>query len=77
MEALSCGVPVIGYKSFENLKEITGSESAITLIDNVEQLDEILPEVIKKKSNHSLLEKTGSWSEVAQSVLEMIREENA
>ena len=77
MEALSCGVPEIGYKSFENLKEITGSESAITLIDNVEQLDEILPEVIKKKSNHSLLEKTGSWSEVAQSVLEMIREENA
>ena len=26
MEALSCGVPVIGSKSFENLNEITGSE---------------------------------------------------
>lgn len=77
MEALSSGVPVIGYKSFENLNEITGSEGAITLIDNAEQLDEVLPEVIKKKSDHSLLEKTGSWGDVAQSVLRMVREENA
>ena len=77
MEALSCGVPVIGYKSFENLNEITGSEGAITLVDNAEQLDEVLPEVIKKKSDHSLLEKTGSWADVAQSVLRMVREENA
>ena len=42
-----------------------------------EQLDEVLPEVIKKKSDHSLLEKTGSWGDVAQSVLRMVREENA
>ena len=77
MEALSCGVPVIGYKSFENLKEITGSDGAITLVDSAEQLDQVLPEVIKKKRSRSLLEQTGSWSEVAQSVLRMIREENA
>ena len=77
MAALSCGVPVIGYKSFENLNEITGSEGAITLVDNAEQLDKVLPEVIKKKSDHSLLEKTGSWGDVAQSVLRMVREENA
>ncbi len=77
MEALSCGVPVIGYKSFENLNEITGSEGAITLVDNAEQLDKVLPEVIKKKSDHSLLEKTGSWYEVSQSVIRMVREENS
>ncbi len=77
MEALSSGVPVIGYKSFENLKGITGSEGAITLIDNAEQLDAVLPEVVKKKSDHSLLEKTGSWGEAAQSVLRMGREGNA
>lgn len=77
MEALSCGVPVIGYKSFENLKEITGSDGAITLVDSAEQLDQVLPEVIKKKRSRSLLEQTGSWSEVAQSVLRMVREENA
>lgn len=77
MEALSCGVPVIGYKGFKNLNEITGSEGAITLIDNAEQIDEVLPEVIKKKCNHSLLEKPMSWSEVAQSVLRMVRKEKA
>lgn len=77
MEALSCGVPVIGYKSFENLKGITDSEGSITLIDGAEQIDEVLSEVIKRKSDHSLLEKTSSWSEVAQSVLRMVREENA
>lgn len=75
MEALSCGVPVIGYNSFENLHEITGSEGAITLIDNAEQIDDVLPEVIKKKSNHSLLEQVCSWSDVAQSVLKMVRED--
>ena len=77
MEALSCGVPVIGYKSFENLKEITDSEGGITLIDDAEQIDEVLSEVIKRKSDHSLLEKTSSWSAVAQNVLRMVREENA
>lgn len=76
MEALSSGVPVIGYKSFENLNELKGSEGSITLIDNAEQLDKVLPEVIRKKSNHSLLEKTGSWDDVAQGVLGMIQEEN-
>lgn len=76
MEALSCGVPVIGYKSFENLKEISGTDGAVTLIDNADQIDKVLPEVVKKKCDHSLLEKTGSWGEVAQSVLGMVREEN-
>lgn len=51
MEALSCGVPVIGYKSFENLNEITGSEGAITLVDNAEQgcssLHRISPQVVQ------------------------------
>ena len=77
MEALSCGVPVIGYKSFENLKEISGAEGAVTLINHADQLDQVMPEVIQKKSDHSLLEKTRSWGEVAQSVLEMVREGNA
>ena len=66
---------MIGYKSFENLKEITDSEGGITLIDDAEQIDEVLSEVIKRKSDHSLLEKTSSWSAVAQNVLRMVREE--
>lgn len=76
MEALSCGVPVIGYKSFENLKEIRGATGSVTLIDDADQLDSVLPEVIKKKCDHSLLEKPESWGEVARMVLRMVQEGN-
>ena len=77
MEALSCGVPVIGYGSFGNLKEIQAADGAVTLIDHADQIDTVLPEVIKKRSDHSLLEKTVSWSDAAQGVLRMIQEGNA
>ena len=65
------------HKGYLQNVEITGSDGAITLVDSAEQLDQVLPEVIKKKRSRSLLEQTGSWSEVAQSVLRMVREENA
>lgn len=76
MEALSCGVPVIGYKSFENLKEICGIEGALTLIDTADQLDTVLPDVFKKKCDYSLLEKSEPWSDVAQDLMRVIREGN-
>ena len=75
MEALSCGVPVIGYRSFENLKQIAGAEGAVTLIDHAEQIDETLPEVIRKKGARSLLEKPLSWNEAARGVLRIIGED--
>jgi glycosyltransferase involved in cell wall biosynthesis len=77
MEALSCGVPVVGYKSFENLNEIRSELGSITLIDNAEQLDDVLPAVMKKKSSHSLLVNTDSWDEVAESVLGILWEDFA
>lgn len=76
MEALSCGVPVIGYRSFENLKEIRGTTGSVTLIDDANQLDSVLPEVIKKKCDHSLLEKPESWGGVAHMVLKVVQEGN-
>lgn len=76
-EALSCGVPVIGYESFENLMEIDGADGAVTLIRSAEEINSALPKVLKKKSNQSLLKNTGSWSEVARSVQELIREDIA
>lgn len=72
-EALSCGVPVIGYESFENLKEITGEEGAVTRIRSADELDSILPMVIEKRSDRSLLKNTDSWVDVAHSVMERIR----
>lgn len=76
MEALSCGVPVIGYKSFKNLKEIRGVSGSVTLIDDANQLDSVLPEVTKKKCGHSLLENSESWEEVAHVVLRMVQKGN-
>ena len=75
MEALACGVPVIGYKNFKNLGEIMEKKGAIKLIDDTNQLDEVVDELLEKRSNHSLLEKARSWSEVACDVLKIIREE--
>lgn len=75
MEALACGVPVIGYKNFKNLGEIMEKKGAIKLIDDTNQLDEVVDELLEKRSNHSLLEKALSWSEVACDVLKIIREE--
>ena len=76
MEALSCGVPVIGYKSFDNLNDISGIDGAITLLDNADQIDQVLPEVILKRSGCSLLEKTVSWRDSAMDVLRIVREGN-
>ena len=76
MKTLSCDIPVIGYKSFENLKEIRGTNGSVTLIDDANQIDSFLPEVIKKKCDHSLLEKPESWSEVAHMVLKVVLEGN-
>lgn len=75
MEALSCGVPVIGYKKFENLKDFASENGAVTLIDNAKQIDAILPEIIKKKSEHSLLKNADPWSKVAKNVLEIVQED--
>ena len=62
---------LIGNLDFLTINELS---NANTILDN---MIENQNEVIKKKSDHSLLEKTGSWGDVAQSVLRMVREENA
>ncbi len=74
-EALSCGVPVIGYQSFENLREIDRVEGAITLINAAEEINHVLPEVIRQKSSHSLLNHTESWKMIAGKVLRIVKEE--
>ena len=74
-EALSCGVPVIGYRSFGCLNELAGEEGAVTLIDRAEDLNRVLPEVMAKKCGHSLLRNTDSWDAVASKVLKLIKEE--
>lgn len=74
MEALSTGVPVIGYKSFKNLKEISSKEGAVVLVDKADDIDEVLPMIAKMKSDVSLLSNTDSWKVVASKVLNIIKE---
>ena len=74
MEALACGVPVIGYRSFENLGGISCAEGAVTYIDSPEEIDMILPEVVGKKSGESMLTDTGSWDDTAGEILRIISE---
>ena len=75
MEALSCGTPVVAYKSFENLNNIPCVPGALTQIDSVEQLEAILPEIIKQKQNASMLMQATPWSVTAQTILDSIKEE--
>lgn len=75
MEALSCGVPVMGYRSFENLGEIPGAAGAVELMEDAADLDKVLAGVIGRKGEVSLLEKAVTWQEAARSVLKMVQEE--
>ncbi len=75
MEALACGVPVIGYRSFENLGGIGCTEGAVTFIDSPDEIDKVLPDVIARKSNRSMLDNIGSWNDTAAEILKFISEE--
>ena len=74
MEALACGVPVIGYRTFGNLNSIGCTDGAVTFIDSPEEIDGVLPEVVAKKSEVSMLRNTGSWNDTAGEILRTISE---
>ena len=74
MEALACGVPVIGYRTFGNLNSIGCTDGAVTFIDSPEEIDGVLPEVVAKKSEVSMLRNTGSWNDTADEILRTISE---
>ena len=73
MEALSCGVPVVGYRDFPNLLKIPAEEDAITLITNKTELNDAIGHAAKRKKSHSLLREPKSWEEVADEVLAAVR----
>lgn len=72
MEALSCGTPVIGYRSFANLMEIKCDPQGITCIDDCSEIPQILEGVAKKKQNKSFLQNTKTWDAIAEDVLRLI-----
>ena len=75
MEALACGVPVIGYRTFVNFAGFGCSEGAVTFIDSPEEIDRILPEVAARKSPVSMLRDTGTWDDSAAEILRLVTEQ--
>lgn len=73
MEALSCGVPVVGYRDFSNLLKIPAEEDAITLITDRSKLNDAIGHAAKRKKDHSLLIEPKSWEEVADDALAAVR----
>lgn len=73
MEALSCGVPVIGYKDFQNLAAIPAESGAVTLINNQDELNEAVMKAAKRKADRSYLTSPKTWGQVADDVLTIIQ----
>lgn len=73
MEALSCGVPVIGYKDFENLKSIPAENGAVTLIKSKDELNAAVVSIAERKRNRSYLTAPKTWEQVAEDVLSIIQ----
>lgn len=73
MEALACGTPVVGCRSFENLGYISAAQGAVTLVDNQDQWQEAVEQAAKKKQPQSLLQKAQTWNEIAAEIIEKIR----
>lgn len=73
MEALSCGVPVIGYKDFQNLAAIPAENGAVTLIKNRDELNVAVMKVAERKADRSYLKEPKTWEQVAEDVLSIIQ----
>ena len=73
MEALSCGVPVIGYQDFKNLAAIPSEDGAISLIRDKNELPAAVRAAAEKKRNVSYLKVSKTWNEVAEDVFHIIK----
>lgn len=74
MEALSCGVPVIGYKEFSNLSKIAAEDGAIALIESKNELNDAVIRMAEKKRDTSYLKSAKTWEAVAEDILSTIKE---
>lgn len=74
MEALSCGVPVVGYKDFENLAAVEAEEGAVMLVNDKSELNDAVLTMADKKRHQSYLVSSKTWDEIAAEVLDIVRE---
>jgi len=70
MEALSCGVPVIAYKSFEKINAIdVNDDRAVVLINNQGEIEAATANAVSLKCEKSYLSDAKSWDEIASEIL--------
>ena len=70
MEALSCGLSVVCYNSFEKMELIkTDDNSAFVKIDSLQELSVAIDKAKENKRDKSYLKDPKSWGEVAENVL--------
>ena len=72
MEALSCGVPVIGYRDFSNLSDIPAEDGAVSLIDDKSGLNAAVTRAAAKKCDKCYLIVSRTWDQVASDVLNIV-----
>ncbi len=70
MEALSCGTPVVAYKSFDKLSLIKTTDSkAFVLIDTLQELPDAVDNAKTLKSESSYLFNPENWSAVSDDII--------
>lgn len=70
MESLSCSTPVVAYRSFEKLSLIkVNSDKAVTLIDDVSQIESAVKIAKNNKGDNSYLKNPKSWAEISDEIL--------
>lgn len=74
MEALSCGVPVVGYQAFQGLAEISAQDGAVTKIGSSRELNAAVHSAARKKCGRSLLKEAKTWEQAAEAILNVIKE---
>ena len=72
MEALSCGVPVVGYRDFSNLSAISAEDDAIVLINDKSLLNAAVISAAAKKRCTSYLKVSKTWEQTAADVLNIV-----
>lgn len=74
MEALSCGVPVVGYQVMENLMQIPAEDGAMLLVADSSALNAAVRQLFNKKAKRCLLTKSLTWAQTAQNLVSKIQE---
>lgn len=73
MEALACGVPVVGYREMKCWAQIPGEEGAVLLVADSGELSGAVMQLSGRKGERCLLTQVQTWNQTAQNIVSKIR----